>query len=348
MNSDRRRFLQGAGLAAGALAMGRVPHALAAGGTVVVANWGGDWNDRTVQHIEAPIVEKAGIKIVRDLGQAPERKTKLMAEKNLPRGTIDIAHFADSDAYDLHTQDVLDQLDLKKIPNWAHVHPELKTMPYFVPWLYSATVLCYNPAKIKEPPTSFADMLNPKYAGRVGLNDQHFYWNIFMAALTDGGSKSKLEPGKKKLMDMKKAVSPRVYPTHQQLAAALKTEEVWLCANFKARVLQWQHDGLPVKDSYPKEGAIAALFGAVMPKRARNKDTGYFYLNAMLDPQGMANLSAASFYAPAVDNAPIPGDLKKRIEFTAQEQKKIHFHDFGYVSKNYAAWLEFWNKEFKG
>ena len=88
-SSHRRQLLQAMGAATG-LAM--VPELSWAqpGGELTVTNWGGDWNDRTVKFIEAPLVESKGIKIVRALNLEPERKAKLLAEKNLPRDTIDI------------------------------------------------------------------------------------------------------------------------------------------------------------------------------------------------------------------------------------------------------------------
>ncbi len=43
-------------------------------GTLVVANWGGDLNDRTVKFVEAPLVESKGYHIDHVLTLEPERK----------------------------------------------------------------------------------------------------------------------------------------------------------------------------------------------------------------------------------------------------------------------------------
>ena len=53
---NRRRFLAGVAGAMATTSAGRA--AFAATGQIVVANWGGDWNDRTVEFFEATIVEK--------------------------------------------------------------------------------------------------------------------------------------------------------------------------------------------------------------------------------------------------------------------------------------------------
>jgi putative spermidine/putrescine transport system substrate-binding protein len=77
----RRQALLGSAAAILTAGAGREAHAAA--GTVVVSNWGGDWNQRTVRFVEAPLVETKGLTVVRDLGMEPERKAKLLAERRL-------------------------------------------------------------------------------------------------------------------------------------------------------------------------------------------------------------------------------------------------------------------------
>ena len=340
-----RRELLALGGAAAGLSLWSGP-AAAQSGELVVSNWGGDWNDRTVRAIEAPLVESRGIKVVRVLNLEPERKAKLLAERNLPRGSIDVAHFSAGDAFELHEQDVLETLDASKIPNLAHVRAGLKT-PYFVPWVFGAVTLAYNPKYVKEPPTSFADLWNPKYAGRVGVLDQSYYNWIYMAALVNGGKMDSVDPGFAKLAEMKQAIKPRLYPTHQHLAAGFSNEEVWISANYSARIAQWAKGGVPVRSAYPKEGAVTIVFGATIPKRARNKEAAYVYLNALLDPKGLGEYAAVSMYAPSTTNAIVPDDVRAQIDFTAAQAQTLNNRDYGYQAKNLARWQEWWNKEFK-
>ena len=340
----RRDLLRGAGAAVALSLTGRA--AWAQSSELVVSNWGGDWNDRTVRFIEAPLVESKGIKIVRALNLEPERKAKLLAERNLPRGSIDVAHFSAGDAYELNEQGILETLDLSKIPNYANVRPSLRS-PYFVPWVFGGVTLAYNPKYVKKPPTSFADLWNPEYAGRVGVLDQSFYNWIYMAALVAGGKMDNVEPGFAKLLELKRNSKPRIYPTHQQLAAGFANEEIWISANYSARINQWSNDKVPVRSAYPKEGPVTIVFGAAMPKKARNKDAAYQYLNALLDPKGLGSYSEASMYAPSTSNAQIPEQLRSVVDFTAEQTSQMNHPDYGYQAKNISRWQEWWNKEFK-
>ena len=333
----RRALMAGA-----ATALAGAP-AFAIDGTLVVANWGGDWNERTMRFVETPFSERTGVRIVRELNMEPERKTKLVAERRLRRGTVDIVHLNDSDSFEMNAQDVLAELDPARIPNLATTVPALRR-PYFLPWLYSGVVLLHNPARVPEPPTSYAELWDPKWAGRLGLTNQLYFNYMMMAGLVHGGTMTNADAGKARLLDLKSLVKPRIYPTHQLLAAALANGEVDLAVNYKARGLQWAHDGIPVRVTYPAEGAIAVTFGATMPRRAANVDAAYAYLDAMLDPVAMAGLAGASFYAAANTRATLDPSLKALVDFSPDEQARLRFPDYAYVAENTSGWLEWWGK----
>ncbi|KAB1073499.1 ABC transporter substrate-binding protein [Methylobacterium planeticum] len=317
--------------------------ARAAAGTVVVSNWGGDWNQRTVRFVETPLVESQGLTVVRDLGMEPERKAKLLAERRLRRGSIDVIHLNDSDGFEMMKQDVLADLDRARIPNYADVIPALRK-DYFVPWLYSGVVIIYNRDKIKDPPKSYEELWDKKWAGRLGLTNQLYFNYMMMSGLIRGGGMTNVEAGRERLVALKALIQPRLYAAHQQLAAGLATGEVDIALNYKARGLQWMNDGTPLAIQYPQEGAIAVTFGAGSPKRAPNPEAAYVYLNAMLDRKAMAELAAASFYAPANGAAALSPELRETIDFSPTERERLNFPDYAYVARNTAEWLEWWNK----
>ena len=345
---SRRQFMHTLGAGAAVLTLGglsRQAHAQD-GGELVISNWGGDWSNNCMKAMETPALEDKGVRIRRDLASAPVRKSKLLAERNLPRGTIDIAHFTDADAYELQIQGALEELDYSKIPNAANLLPGMRN-PYFVPWMYSGVEIIYNPEKIKTPPTSFADLMNPAYAGRVGLIDQIYFNYLYAFAVLAGGSMQNVEPGLAKLLEMKKAVQPRIFPSHEQIAAAMSSGEIWISANYKARAAQWTAANLPIRGAYPNEGGIAIQFGVVIPKRARNKALAYRYINEMLAPAAAGQIGKLTYYAPSTSNAELPKEILSEINFSEEERKKLHQVDYAYAAKNQPQWLEWWNKEIK-
>lgn len=343
----KRRAFVGSGLVAAAGGVFGAAPALAQSKQIVVMNWGGDWNDRTVKHIEGPLLEKKGWTVVRDLNEQPQRMTKVLAERRLPRGTVDVVHLAEAEAYSLHVNEALETIDYSKIPNAATMIEKMKR-PYFMPWLWSAWEIVYNPDRIKDPIAAYADLWNPKYAGKVGVMDQNYGAAMQVASIVASGKMNDFESAKKKLTEWKKTVQPKVYPSHQQAQAALKSDEIWIMGNWKARGLQWAKDGLNVRVVSPKEGGIHTVFGVVVPKRAPNKDGAYAYLNALLDPEGMRNLCADNFYAPPTTAVSIPGEIGAKIAFTPQQTAALHYYDQAYWAENVSKWLDWWKKDYLG
>jgi len=342
---NRRKFIALGGASLVAAPMIARQSALAQGGELRVANWGGDWNERVVRAFEAPFINSKGIKIIHELSNPPERKAKLLAERRLPRGSVDVAWLSDADAYEMDQAGVLEPIDQSKIPNWKYIDTKLQ-VPHIVTWIYGGIVLMYNPNKVPEP-KSFADLWNPKYADRVGINDGIYFQYIYAASLAHGGAMGNVDKAFPALLDLKKAVKPRLYPTHQALAAAFNSEEVWISANYSSRIIQWTKEGVPVKWSYPKEGAIFTSFGAGIPKKGLNRDAAYFYLNAMLEPQAAGKIGELTSYPPSTTNAEMPDEIRKTIAFTPEQIQQFNFVDYGYAAKNDSKWVEWWNKEFK-
>lgn len=340
MRLTRRGFLAGTGAAAVAAGF---PMPALAKGPVVVGTWGGDYQALLTANFEKPILEKKGIEVIHDVGNAPPRKTKLLAERASRRGTMDVACLSDIDMFEMSKQSLFDDVDPGKVPNAKNIIKQL-AKPYAIPHIYSGKVIVYNPNKMS--PTSFADLVDPKYKGRIGFADGLYMQVIESAALVNGGSMSNYEPAKATLTELKKH-DPKVFPSNETLAAALKSEEVWATVMWRARGFMWKKAGIPLATIAPKEGTTPIIFDAAVPKNAQNKANGWAYLDAMLDPAGQVLFADRMGYVPTVNNAKLPDDIAKEIGFTEAEQEKFNIPDYEYIAANNAALLEWWNKSFK-
>ncbi len=342
---NRRGFIKAASALALAPALPWVPGlARAAGADLIVGTWGGDYQTLLKRFIE-PIVTKAGINVIYDTGNATARNTKLKAERNSRRGSMDVALLSDLDMYDASAVGALEPVAAGLVPNLANVIPAFKT-PYSVPHIFSAMMLVYNKEKFNTPPKSFQDALNPKYKGRTAFSDILYPFNTLFVGLAEGGKGDSFEPGMKFLMKLK-ANEPKVLPSNEAVAAAFKSGEIWMACMWKARALQWRNAGLPLEYVIPEEGAIPITFEASVPKNSRNRENAWKYVNALLDPEGQREFASTMGYAPTVKNASLPADLQARVGFTEAELARIHPYDLQKLASQRAAGLDFWNKEFK-
>ncbi len=319
--------------------------ARAEAGQAVVGTWGGDYGALLQQTVDNPIMKPLGIEIAQDIANNDPRRTKLIAEKGSRRGSMDVACINDNDTFLLTQQGIFETVPESEVPRVSAVLPVFKK-PSTIPHIYSAMVILYNPSKIPTPPKSYSDLWDPKYKGRVGYSDILYTYNLAAASISAGGSMSDFTPGRKQLMDLKSR-DVKVYPSNEALAAGLKSEEVWITTMWLARGFMWKKSGIPVEASIPSEGAVPVLFEAGVPRNARNKESAWKYMNAMLDPAAQAAFADRMGYVPTVKDAKLPADLAKQISLTDAQQEKLHTPDYAYMQREQGSILDFWNKEFK-
>src|SRR5689334_18842416 len=101
--TNRRDVLKAAGVLAGATALGLPSAARAqAKGKIVVGTWGGDYARLLNKNIEQPLLISQGWEVAQDQAGDPQRRSKLLAEKRLPRGTTDLQGLSAINMYQMN------------------------------------------------------------------------------------------------------------------------------------------------------------------------------------------------------------------------------------------------------
>ena len=312
---------------------------------VVIATWAGDYGNLLHQNVEAPILQPKGIEIVQDQNDEPPRIAKMFAQRRLPHGSSDVDCVQAVSAYQLDDAGLVEKLDTTKVPNLAHVLPNLRA-DYYAPHIWSPQVLIYNPDRVKEPPTSFADLLDPKYKGRVGFPDVNAFYVMMAASLYASGTSTDFAKAKE-LMQKLNDNGAHLYPSTDSAGPPFKTGEIDVGVMWLARVNMWQNAGIPVKASFPKEGCILYVSGMVVPKNAPNKDGAFAYLNAMLEPSAQQNFAAKMGYLPTVDDAPLAGKVAEQLALP-DPPPKLLVPDYAVTSKMQAEMQDWWKKTAHG
>ncbi|MGB9366081.1 MAG: extracellular solute-binding protein [Xanthobacteraceae bacterium] len=338
-----RRHALGLGL--GAVAAPALLRPAQASGRVVVGTWGGDYARLLTKNVEDPILKPKGFEVAQDQANSPPRRTKMLAEKRLPRGTSDIQGLSAAEMFEMNEGGVAETIDYSKLKNAVNLIPSMKYQ-FGVGHIYSGKVAVYNPKVVPDAPKSFKEAFDPKHGNKMGIIDIQYQYTMAAAALAAGGQMDDLEPGKALLLEAKKA-GVRIYPTNEAFAQALKNEEIGVGIMWKARVIQWQNAGISVQSVAPSEGVPMYVSGFMIPKNAPNKEGGYAYMDAMLEKSAQENFAIDMGYNPTVTNAVVAPQLKERIGFTNEEESRLVDLDYAYLAKNDAALKEWWDKVFK-
>jgi putative spermidine/putrescine transport system substrate-binding protein len=335
---SRRTLLAGTTLLAAPAILSRRPQAAE---QCVVGTWGGDYARLLRENIDDPILNPEGITVVQDVGDENPRVSKLTAQKKLPRGTEDIACVGALNGYRVTEAELVENLDEKQVPNLKHVLPNLR-MPAFVPHIYSAQVLVYNPDVVKDPPQSLGDLLDPKWKDKVGIVSTVGPWVMQAASLLESGTTTDFDKAKAFMLKLN-ANGLRLYPETDSLAPAFKSGEINVGMIWLARSFMWHNSGFPVKGAFPKEGAILYVSGMVLPKNAPNKEVAYKYMNALLEPSAQQGFAAHMGYLPTVDDAPLSGSVGEQLAFPDPKPKLVT-PDYSVLSKAMPDLNDWWLK----
>ena len=310
---------------------------------VVIATWGGDYANLLRGNVEQPLLVPKGINIVQDIGDEDPRVAKMYAQRRLPRGTDDVICLQGVRGHEVMQSGLLEQLDDTKVPNLAHVLPNLRN-DYYAPHIYSPQVIIYNPDKVKEPPKTFKDLLDPKWKGRVGVGDINYFYIMMAASLAASGDVNKVDTEDARALAMKLNENGlRLYPSTDSVGAGVKSGEIDVGIMWLARVIMWQNAGIPVKASFPTEGCVLYMSGMVVPKNAPNKTGAYAYLNAMLEPSAQQMFAAKMGYLPTVNDAPLTGKVAEQLAMPTPAPKLIP-PDYDIVGKLQGSTSEWWKK----
>ncbi|MBO1002141.1 PotD/PotF family extracellular solute-binding protein [Pseudogracilibacillus auburnensis] len=207
-------------------------------------------------------------------------------------GTVpyDLAVPSDFYVQVMQEEGLLEEIDFTNIPNFENIADEWKNLDYdpdnkySVTYMYGFDGLIYNKEKVKEPPTSWADLWNPDYKGHVILMDasdeisdmlQQYLGNEMNNPTID-----QIEEGGEKLIEL----MPNVLMFTETPEAQLVSGEAWLVYGYsgEAGVAYLENDQIDFV--LPKEGGIRWTDNMVIPTTSKNKYTAEVFMNYLLRP----------------------------------------------------------------
>lgn len=307
----------------------------------VVGTWGGDYARLLRENIDEPILKPEGIEVIQDISDETPRFAKLVARRMLPRGSMDIACFGAPNGFRAAQAGLIVKLSPTEAPNLTKVSSFIRS-DYFVPHIWSAQVIAYNPKTVQSPPQSFGDLLDPKWKGKVGVVATAGFWLMMAAALYAAGNPSAFDKGKPLIQKLNDN-GLHLYPETDNLAPAFKSGEIEVGMIWFARTVMWQNAGFPVLGLYPKEGSILYVSGMVVPKNAPDKSAAFAYIDALLAPSAQRGFAEHMGYRPTVDNAKLTGKTAQQLALPNPRPKLVQ-PDYAYTNKVQAEMQDWWDK----
>ncbi|MEY8827112.1 ABC transporter substrate-binding protein [Sedimentitalea sp. XS_ASV28] len=309
-----------------------------------VLNWQGYGTDQ--DFATKPFEEATGTKVIHEyFNSEQEMLTKLRTNP----GAYDVVLINTSFFPDVMAENLLQPIDLSKVPNYADVAPDFAANPaiskdgahYGVPWAWGLTSIAVNTGVVKEIPTSIEVLWDPKYAGHVSIRDDALE-AVQLAALATGQNINQIDD-----LD---AVKEKLGTLMPQIRTFWGSENDWnqymaagemdVASYWSGSAARSQAAGLPIEFVVPVEGAIGWLDALAVPATSENADAALAFINWMIDPAfyvewdkngapASANTAAAAALPEEAFNRRILGnpEVAARVQFmapVAEEDRKAY------------------------
>lgn len=183
-------------------------------------------------------------------------------------------------------QKLIQKLDKSKLPNLKNFDPNYMNFAfdpnndYTLPYQAGTDAIVVNTDKVKNVPTSWADLWKPEYAGKmIFLDDSRA--TIGLVLLTLGYSVNtqdpkQLEEAKTKLAELVKGI--KMFDSDSP-KAALIAGDADLGMTWTGEAFLAQQDNPAIQYVYPTEGAILWQDNSAIPADAPHLDAAYAWLN---------------------------------------------------------------------
>lgn len=352
---SRRQFIKTVGAASVAAAALSFPFIKASAGdmqfhgkTLRLLTWSDDTGLAALRNIAATFEAKTGAKVIADrTGSTSEMVAKLKAAGDRPQ--YDVITLAGVGAEGLASAGLLEKPDLNRIPNLRDVPAQYQTGAggHGIGYLLWCNSLIYSTRTVKEAPTSYAALWDKDMAPNIFLPPPN--WTeamdlIIIAAKLAGGDEHNVEPGFKKLAELKERVVT-LGENPNQIAELFRTGSLDMgglyAPAFFPKQIRDPAYGLGATFGM-QEGFYTDLMLSVMPKHSPgDSDLAHAFINHSLDPLVQGKMAEDIFNGPVNAKAIISAEARKSPYILTPEQiaEKAIMHDNAFLATVHDQWI---------
>jgi len=321
--------------------------ALAESKTLVVASYGGSWEQEMRNHVIPDFEKKHGIKVEYVAGNSTDTLAKLQAQK--ANQVIDVAIMDDGVMYQaiqLGFCTPIQGMDKGELYP-AALFKDDKAVAVG----QTGTGFMINTKTFKEKgwatPTSWNDLKDPKFKKLLvipPINNTYGLYTLVMFAKLNGGGEKNIEPGFKA---MKADVNPNVLvyePSPGKMTELFQSGQGQIAVWGTGRVQAFANTGFPVDFIYPKEGAPILLASACPVAKANANPLAQEFIKVMVSAPVQTVLAKAMGNGPV--NTKVDVNMPElKMAPVGERAKLIYSPDWDAINAQREEWTKRWNRE---
>ncbi|WP_028399402.1 polyamine ABC transporter substrate-binding protein [Ectobacillus panaciterrae] len=248
-----------------------------------IYSWADNFDDQVLKDFE----KKYNVKINYDKYASNE---EMLAKLQAGGAKYDLIQPSDYMVATMIKLKLLEPLNKENIPNLGNLSSTFQTPPYdpgnnySLVYTWGVTGIAYNKKYVKEAPTSWNDLWDPKYKGRVVmLNDSREV--LGMALKKNGFSNSTKNEGEIKTAyeDLQKVLPNVLAFDTDNIKQKFIAEEAWIGTVWSGDAAFIAKDNKDVEYVVPKEGGTIWADTLAIPKGAKHKVLAEKFINYLMD-----------------------------------------------------------------
>jgi spermidine/putrescine-binding protein len=166
-------------------------------------------------------------------------------------------------------EDLITSFDLAEVPASEQLYPVAKDVDFWkdgskywgYPFGWSSILIFYNPKHVSPAPTSWEVLTDPKYKGRITMENQPTELMAFSGSATGAKEPYDMTPDEiDRAKEFLRTVKPNILKLvaqNTEAVAALTNEEAWISTGNLGYDVRVQEAGGPeIKSIIPKEGTV--------------------------------------------------------------------------------------------
>ncbi len=292
---NRRQFLGGAAAVGISITL---PKGAFAAGKVNFYNWDTYIGENTIEEFE----KSSGIKVQYDLFADND---ELFAKLKGGNPGYDLIVPSNDYVEQMLAANMLDPLDMSKIPNASNIDPTFMNpsfdpgRKYSLPYMWGTIGIGYRKSAVDGGVSSWADLFDSeKYSGRIALMNES-RTVLQMAMKYQGHSindwtDEHLAAAEALLIKQKPHITAFAQDNGQDL---LLSGEVDLAMEWNGDILQIMEEDDDIGYVVPDEGGLLWEDALCIPKGGENPDNAHALINHLLDAQVGADIADYVYYA---------------------------------------------------
>jgi spermidine/putrescine-binding protein len=316
------------------------------------------WEGYTDTLFTKPFEQACGVKVTATyMGSSDDLVAKLRAGG---AETIDLVSPSSDAITQIIDAGLAQPLDLARIPSYGDLMASFRELSmarrdsavYGLPWAFGPNPLIYDTTKVTPAPTRWADLWDPKYKGKLSLQDD--IASLWMVAQTLGLapasdpaklynlSDDELAQVKAKMLQLKPNVR-KYWATAGDMIQLFQSGEIVAGEGWPLMTAQLRAAGFPAGEVIPEEGTTAWADHWVLTKGARNLDAAYAWLEYSSQPFTQKLLADVTNYivaSPAAKSYMSPEQVAAQRDI-AEYGTRVNFWQWSPRREKYT---EIWNE----